>query len=762
METRSKEVGTSPNRHLLGRNRAGIGMLLVGGLVSSALVGVLSASSASAAVPTFPDNLLVFPNRDFVSVQGYAERMGQTATVEVNRPGVGVVGSSTAVVSGGDVAFEINHPGGVCWGNGTSLNVTPDLLPGDDVTISFGGTVVGDTTVQDAFVTDKSVLNGSTLTVKGHIGAGVIQGNTEQRIVEPLLTGTAIGRRDVRAIPGPLTPAPKGGYSSSLEFVGEAFTATYIFDDPAVAKIAADASLGERLLSWQFVDAAANRQGVTIAERGEPGGPGIGGCPNGPLQSGPPGPSHVTAANVAGGVKLTWTPAVAIPGTQPITGYRATAVAQTTSASGQQVEIGRRIANPAATGTTITGLSSTETYDIEVVSVSSVGQTFPAVTVPVVTDTTPPTVTASTPGGSYPVAQQVTLSANETGSEIYYTKDGTDPALGDILSATAVHYAGAISITADTTLKFVAFDPSGNVSAIGSEVYQITNTPVAATPTFTTTSAGAGSVTLSWADSDPSVTGYGVQVYDGAGLTKIGTARSASPATATTMTITDLPADTAYKFTVVAINANGSSPESAMAGPLTPLGAVVAKAGPDQAVIRQTTPTKVTLTGAGSTTTGATYAWKQVLTGTTDPDQVTLTGSTTLSPSFTLALYKYPMTNKALTFRLTVTSGSNVKTDDVLVTAKPDQVSIGTGKWKVGDLRVTGVGSVVGSVITVHKGSLSGPVLGQAAMTAAAAPATGGVFDLRLRNAAAGTTNPGTVWIESTVGGTAGPFTVGG
>lgn len=280
-----------------------------------------------------------------------------------------------------------------------------------------------------------------------------------------------------------------------------------------------------------------------------------------------------------------------------------------------------------------------------------------------------------------------------------------------------------------------------------------------ATPTFTTTSAGAGSVTLSWADRDPSVTGYEVQVYAGDGLTKLGAARPASPATATTMTITDLTVDTAYRFTVVATNANGSSPYSAMAGPLTPLGAVVANAGPDQTVTRQATPTTVTLTGAGSTP-GATYAWCQVLNGSPDPDQVTLTGSATLSPSFTLALYKDPMTNKALTFRLTVTSGTTVKTDDVLVTPKPDQVSIGTGRWKVGDFRVTGVGSVVGGVITVHKGSPSGPVLGRATMTAAAAPATGGVFDLRLRNAAAGPTNLGTVWIESSVGGTAGPFTV--
>jgi len=137
--------------------------LLAGALVvTSGMAGVLTAGPASAAVPTFPDNLLVFPNRDFVSIQGYAEHAGQTATVTVDRPGIGVVGSATGVVSGGDVAFEVNHPGGVCWGNGTALKVTPDILPGDVVSISFAGAVAGDTTVQDVYVTEKSVVTGST------------------------------------------------------------------------------------------------------------------------------------------------------------------------------------------------------------------------------------------------------------------------------------------------------------------------------------------------------------------------------------------------------------------------------------------------------------------------------------------------------------------------------------------------------------------------------------------------------------------------
>jgi hypothetical protein len=745
-----------------------MGMTLAGVLATSGLAGLVVASSASAAVPVFPDNLIVFPNRDFVSILGYADHANETATVRVTRPGVGVVGSATGVVSGGDVAFEVNHPGGVCWGNGTGLNVTPDIQPRDVVTISFGPkgeTLAGDTTAQDTFVTEKSVLGGATLdtlTVRGHIGADVDPANTEQRIIEPNLTATTVGRRDIRALPGPMTRAAKGGYSSSLEFTGDTFLATYVFDDPAVAKIAADASLGERMLSWQFVDGAANRQALTIAERGEPGGPGMGGCPNGPLQSGPVGPTDVTAVNVSGGMKLNWTPAVAVAGTPAITGYRATAVARTVNGNNEQVEMGRRIAGVGATGTTITGLSSSETYDVEVVSVSSVGLTFPPVKTDVVTDVTPPTVNASVSGGSYPAAQKVTLSANEPGSDIYYTTDGSDPVLGDVASATAVHYSGPLTISADTTLKYVAFDLANNVSTIGEQVYKITIVAVAPVPTspaFTTTSAGEGSVTLSWADSDTSITGYEVQAYDSAGTAKVG---NPYPTSLSTIKITDLPTDVAYTFGVVAINANGRSAESAKSGPLTPLGAVVAVAGPDQTIVRKTTATTVSLTGDGSTATGATYDWAQVLNGASDPDKVVLTGATTLTPRFTLELFKYPMTNKPRTFRLTVKSASGTKSDDVVVNVTPDQVSIVTAKWKAGDFRVTGAGSVTGGTITVHPGSLAAGTIPawEAPMTAAAAPATGGVFDLRLKNGAT-PPRPTTVWIESSLGGTSGPFTVG-
>ena len=143
--------------------RASIGVSAALGLALSPMV--LLAGSASAAVPVFPNNVVVFPDRDFVSIEGYSEQAGETAVVEVTRPGVGVVGSAQGLVSGTDVAFEINHPGGVCWGNGTALNVTPDILAGDIVSVSFPDGSHDETTTSSATVTQDMVQSGTTVTV---------------------------------------------------------------------------------------------------------------------------------------------------------------------------------------------------------------------------------------------------------------------------------------------------------------------------------------------------------------------------------------------------------------------------------------------------------------------------------------------------------------------------------------------------------------------------------------------------------------------
>ncbi|HEY0519429.1 MAG TPA: fibronectin type III domain-containing protein [Ilumatobacteraceae bacterium] len=737
---------------------AAVAAALLVGLPSVLVGGPSGVGALTANLPVAPNNLLVFVNRDFITIEGFSEHAGEPGKVQVTRPGVGVVGSAIGVVSGDAVAFEVNHPGGYCWGAGTGLAVTPDIQSGDVVSISFNGVEAAATTVLDVYASD-AVQNGTTVTVAGHVGAQVNPDNLEQRIIEPALVDTAVGKRDIRAVPGPMTPAPRGGYSSGLSInaAAQTFLATYVFDNLSDATIAAHAALGERAMSWELTDPAANRQGMTIAEFGEPGGPGMGGCPNGPLQSGPPAPSNIVAANVSNGIKLNWTPATAIPGTPAILGYEVTAVAASTS-SNEKVEIGRRILDPAATGTTLTGLAANETYDVEVVSYSTSGKTFPAAHAAVATDTTSPVISASPIGGNYPVSQQVTLTSNEPGSDIYYTTDNTDPVQNGILDIAANHYTGPITIDASTTLKFAGFDPSNNVSDVVTEQYSITNDPVPPATTFTTSSVALNAVTLNWNAASNGGAGtiatYQIDVFDSAAATMPVKTVTTNGAT-TTVTVTGLTGDVPYWFTVRAQNTVNSSfgPASEKLGPLTPQGAVVANAGADQTgVVRNTT---VALSGLGSSTSGAMYAWSQVLTaGQTNLDAVTLIPSADRrDATFTLPFYKFPMSNTPLTFRLSVTVGGVTKTDDVVISPRSDTVTVATAKWKPGDFRVTGVSSA-GSTVTVRS-ALTGQVYGTAPTDAL------GAFDFRMRTGVPATKPPSVV-ADSNMGGTSTPLNVAG
>ncbi|MGA8241866.1 MAG: chitobiase/beta-hexosaminidase C-terminal domain-containing protein [Desulfobacterales bacterium] len=86
--------------------------------------------------------------------------------------------------------------------------------------------------------------------------------------------------------------------------------------------------------------------------------------------------------------------------------------------------------------------------------------------VPVTIDRTPPEITLSPPGGSYPTARSVTLSTDEA-AEIYYTLDGSEP------TTAATLYGAPIQIGASTTLKCLAVDSAGNLGPVLSETYAI-------------------------------------------------------------------------------------------------------------------------------------------------------------------------------------------------------------------------------------------------------------------------------------------------
>jgi hypothetical protein len=60
---------TAPDPHPRGRHRRALAELTAVALVATT-ASVLTAGTAFAAIPTAPDNLLVFPNRDFITIEG--------------------------------------------------------------------------------------------------------------------------------------------------------------------------------------------------------------------------------------------------------------------------------------------------------------------------------------------------------------------------------------------------------------------------------------------------------------------------------------------------------------------------------------------------------------------------------------------------------------------------------------------------------------------------------------------------------------------
>jgi hypothetical protein len=110
-----------------------------------------------------------------------------------------------------------------------------------------------------------------------------------------------------------------------------------------------------------------------------------------------------------------------------------------------------------------------------------------------------PAPTFAPAGGTYPQAQEVTISDADDSAAIYYTTDGSTPTT---LSAL---YSGPITVTADATLRAIAWTGGNATSPPVAATYKVQ----AAAPTFNPaggTYSGAQSVTIS--DSDGSAVIY--------------------------------------------------------------------------------------------------------------------------------------------------------------------------------------------------------------------------------------------------------------
>jgi len=107
-------------------------------------------------------------------------------------------------------------------------------------------------------------------------------------------------------------------------------------------------------------------------------------------------------------------------------------------------------------------------------------------------DAIPPIVTANQPGGTYTGSVTVTLSCSDDFSGcsgIRYTEDNSTPTTSSPL------YSGPITISATTTLQFMAVDNAGNQSSVQSIAYTILPSTYPLTITFSDTGSGTVSGT---------------------------------------------------------------------------------------------------------------------------------------------------------------------------------------------------------------------------------------------------------------------------
>ncbi len=163
----------------------------------------------------------------------------------------------------------------------------------------------------------------------------------------------------------------------------------------------------------------------------------------------------------------------------------------------------------------------------------------------------------------------MTLTSDDSTAAIYYVTyptptDPTDPTIPQVISAglptdEAKLYTGPILISGPTTVKYAAFDAAGNFDQ-GLTDYGLADTAVPGAPTAPVATGGMTTANLRWTAPTGTVTGYGVQLYDAAGVTAVGSLRETATADPT-LALTGLtPGD--YTFAVKAKNTTGYGAES--------------------------------------------------------------------------------------------------------------------------------------------------------------------------------------------------------
>ncbi|MEA2155792.1 MAG: large repetitive protein [Solirubrobacteraceae bacterium] len=447
------------------------------GAVLALGLGADGAAAAFVDPPPMPTLLTMFPDRDFVSIEGLQGNTGYTIRVIRNGVTIGSAHGSSAA----DGILEVNHPGGICW-EGTTPNILARdqvvaTRDGDPLTDGDAGTLVELSGTQAQEAGSQVIVHGT-----GHNGPGgtLDLGSIEQRIVNPDLLALGL-KRDLRAIPGGVFP--DGALTADpvdpvLNPDGDHWTATY---DGLDADQRAAAVAGQtRVLGWEQTNAAGDRLGISIYEVGEVGGPGFGGCPAGSNYA-------VTGSD---------RPAVTKAMKDAASSLTLSGVSQGASAVDVALSDGStEIIEPASVPQPATGaqtwsvtfsaaqlaslkdgtLTASGSYTVTDPSDPTKTTKISGVSKTIAKDTVAPGDPGATPApGTYRTSQTIALTGADSAAQIRYTVDGSDPTAASAIAS------GQLQVTSSMTFRAIAIDPVGNTSAISALTYVI-DTPVQGT-----------------------------------------------------------------------------------------------------------------------------------------------------------------------------------------------------------------------------------------------------------------------------------------
>ena len=480
--------------------------------------------------PIFPNNIVCFPERDFCTVEGYLDYTGQDLTVNVLKDTI-VTGSAKGTVSGGGVAFEVNHPGALCWGDGTNLKVTPNIEIGNKIEIKKDALLLSEMVIQNGYIIKKE-KTGNTITVTGFLDSTVNPINVELRIVNPDLKSTPVGRRDASAIVGAVS-ANAPGYSSGISIVTTNFMAVFEFTNSITADTAFAGAYA--LSMWEKTDDAGNRQGITISEFEEIGGPWSLLCP-----------TYANFINVnlkkliIANQILKWDNNIQLlPGSDPISGFNAHVIRNLDQNTNEIM--GYRFSN------------SINKYDFSKINIKLTDKiefrvmTNNKLSDPLIIELNnlnenPSVIFTPQSDSAIVVNSNVVILSSNTG-QIIYTLDGTDPNLDN-----GIIYTDSITITKEIIIKAISYSYGGKTSSVISGKYAPeVDLKTYLYPANLKVVLQSNSLSVSWTNiNDPTINLYKIKIYSGTNLV------SSVDTTLNPLIITNLIPNNLYTFTILA------------------------------------------------------------------------------------------------------------------------------------------------------------------------------------------------------------------